>query len=787
MRYFVFAVLFFVSMVVQAQGGVSGRVVGGSGDTLVAVTVVLMNADSTVTNGCITDGDGRFSIPDVVPGNYIMRVSMIGYIHWVDNVNIDGAWIDMGSIVLNEDPNLLDEVQVLASLKETDAEKDVLRISRDVMETSYSAVDAIAQMPQFMKEKGELKSDEGKLLIVINNRVATSDELALIPPQEIKRINRYHQPPLQYARYGADVVIEVFTHRASKPYVMAKLYSSEGLLSVGGSEKADLQYADSLHSVVVSYRNYRNRFNRMEADYKFSYFDNGAWNTNHYRQTYGDLATDNHDARVDYSYQDNKYLFAAKMNFSSSRVGNKSITDIAVTDFQEDDSDGEPAFFESRGTGLRERVSDNMNGSLDLYFQHTAKNSNVFALDVTNTLSQSGYQQDVSNEMDVQEMTYEDNTLMGNRFYAITTDARYTGNLWKGRYTVGANHTYRHFTQNHNRNGNSVASDAMTHNAQVYLSYTRSFCEDKLGLYVAADLRDNYYRLTDTVRNSVMPTARYSLNYNITKIFSLMHSGNFMLHDINASELEESEYYNDYRYYQLSNSDLKDYYSYYTDLVPRVSTKDGKLDFQLKLHFIYYNGVVQNLNYMKDRIVYSQRVNAGEMFRGGGEFYLTHKLVKWFSYGISGAYECGKYNIGSVWFDMRSYEEMIRGSFFVGDFTFSFLAMNFISGWYKDAIIHGYNQRNNITPVFDVMVEWNRDAFYLSLEYAHMPMAQYNSTRDGIMDFYAYSEVSRNRDMLHQLCLSFSYRFNTGDLKTRRQQRILRNTEESHLGIKSVL
>lgn len=787
MRYLLSVILLSTTIALQAQCIISGYVVSDRGDSLVSATVVLMNADSTIINGGITDADGKFAISNVASGEYIIRASMIGYVAWMNSIAIDETSTDLGQIVLDEDPNLLDEVEVLATLKDTDAEKDVLRISKDIIETSYSAVDAIAQLPTFRKEKGELKSDGGKLLIVINHRVATSDELALIQPQDIKRINRYHQPPLQYARYGADEVIEVFTHHATKPYIMAKLYSGEGLDCVGGSEKADFQYSDSLHTVVASYRNYRNRFNGLLSDSRYSYRDSNVWTTNRYVQTDGELATNVHEARADYSYQDNKYLFAAKLNFSATRTRTKLNSDITISSPQGETSDAGNRHGEINGANLEDRVSTNQNGSLDLYFQHSATNGNILAVNVTNTLSQSEYQQDAVREMDVAEMSYTNITRMKNHFYAITTDVRYDGSLWKGRYTVGANHTYRHFRQMHNQNDNIAISNTTTHNTQLYLSYTHSFCDDKLGLYVAADVRDNFYRITDYVRNSVMPTARYSLNCDITKIFSIRHSGNFMLHGINASDLENSEYLYDYRYRRISNPDLKDYLSYYTDIAPRISTKDGRLDFQVKLFFQYFQGAVKDNYFTKDRIVYVQEVNSGEILSGGGDFYFSHRPVKWFSYGIGGTYVYGKYNIGDKWLEERRVEEMIRGSFFVKDFTFNVLAMNFISGWCRDAIINGYRQQNNMSPLFDASVEWAHGDFYVALEYACLPTAQYYSTREGIMDFFSYSEVSRNREILHQVQLAFSYRFNTGNLKTRKQQRILENAKESQLGVKSVM
>lgn len=83
-RLFSLLVLCLAMMSAMAQKvTVSGCVVDGSvaeGEALSGATVVLLQPkDSTQVTGCSSDMEGKFSLPAVKVGNYILRVSYMGY------------------------------------------------------------------------------------------------------------------------------------------------------------------------------------------------------------------------------------------------------------------------------------------------------------------------------------------------------------------------------------------------------------------------------------------------------------------------------------------------------------------------------------------------------------------------------------------------------------------------------------------------------------------------------------------------------------------------------------
>lgn len=67
---------------IRIDGGkMIGKIVEAPKNTPVsfATVAVLMAKDSSVSTGVITDENGIFTIPDIKPGSYILRVTNMGY------------------------------------------------------------------------------------------------------------------------------------------------------------------------------------------------------------------------------------------------------------------------------------------------------------------------------------------------------------------------------------------------------------------------------------------------------------------------------------------------------------------------------------------------------------------------------------------------------------------------------------------------------------------------------------------------------------------------------------
>lgn len=99
----------------QAQHILKGVIVDESNTTIPAVTVRILNTDSTFIAGSVTDDHGLFRFENVEAGNYILAISCIGYTNLFLNMKMPQTSYDLPTIALKEDNVTLDAVTVIGS------------------------------------------------------------------------------------------------------------------------------------------------------------------------------------------------------------------------------------------------------------------------------------------------------------------------------------------------------------------------------------------------------------------------------------------------------------------------------------------------------------------------------------------------------------------------------------------------------------------------------------------------------------------------------------------------
>lgn len=84
-----------------AQVTLKGRISDGQ-HALPMATIVLLQTDSSLVKGVITDSLGEFAFENVAVGRYMIATSMIGYSKYIAPVMIDNANVVLPGIILTE-------------------------------------------------------------------------------------------------------------------------------------------------------------------------------------------------------------------------------------------------------------------------------------------------------------------------------------------------------------------------------------------------------------------------------------------------------------------------------------------------------------------------------------------------------------------------------------------------------------------------------------------------------------------------------------------------------------
>ena len=91
---------------------IRGRVLDAdTGARLTGATVLLRSPDAT-QSGTATGPEGRFAIPGMLPGSYILEISYVGYYAWMDTIRVAPPNDWFGEIALEATDQELDELIV---------------------------------------------------------------------------------------------------------------------------------------------------------------------------------------------------------------------------------------------------------------------------------------------------------------------------------------------------------------------------------------------------------------------------------------------------------------------------------------------------------------------------------------------------------------------------------------------------------------------------------------------------------------------------------------------------
>jgi hypothetical protein len=196
----IFFTTLLISFSAHSQTELSGKVSDlKTSETLMDARVTLLAAaDSSVVKAVNTDENGMYSFTELVPGSYILRVTLFEYVDQFKNITLpEGKTVS--DFVLKTDTKL-EEVTVEANAIRVEQKGDTTQYNADAYKTNPDATvqDLITKMPGITLENGVVKAQGEQITkVMIDGQEFFGDDAAAalknLPAEIVSKIQVYDQ------------------------------------------------------------------------------------------------------------------------------------------------------------------------------------------------------------------------------------------------------------------------------------------------------------------------------------------------------------------------------------------------------------------------------------------------------------------------------------------------------------------------------------------------------------------------------------------------------------------
>lgn len=270
-KYFSCSMFFiFYLQVLNAQQTIHGFVKTADNKPLSGVTVLLLkDKDSILAKGTISKAAGNFSLENILPGTYLLSVSMAGFKSYYNNsLSILGnADVDAGTVVLEKETVELSAVTVLAKkpLFEQKVDRMLINVKSSITSAGRTALEVLEKSPGVIVNRQTnaiaLNGKNG-VVLMINGKVtympteAVVQMLSGMNASNIDRIELITTPPANFDAEGNAGFINIVM--LTNP--------DKGL---NGSYSLTMGYGNGYSPAGSLNFNYRNKKINLFGDYSF--------------------------------------------------------------------------------------------------------------------------------------------------------------------------------------------------------------------------------------------------------------------------------------------------------------------------------------------------------------------------------------------------------------------------------------------------------------------------------------------------------------------------------------
>jgi outer membrane receptor protein involved in Fe transport len=331
-RFFLFAIIFPVFA--SAQTSSINGTVSQAEKPLEFVSVLLYRDSSQRIASAYTDSTGQFRLNNLVPGNYTLRLQLVGYQTKNIPVQIKNGTNAIGVISLNTDASQLKSVEVNSVrriIKKT-PNGFIINAKDNITQIGGTATDLLSNTPTVVTDPENGITIRGKTpLILINGRNSNIRSIDNIPASSIESIEIINNPSAQYDAESEGGIINITLKKNTGKGTNGSFVLGTGVGAKGRLNSAVLLgHQEGKWNIGLNYDNrFAGRTRHADAE-RINYFLPDNYKQTQYRNDQRYEETHNGKLNIDFT-PDKRHTIGLEINGNIDNQHNKEtlVTNIS--------------------------------------------------------------------------------------------------------------------------------------------------------------------------------------------------------------------------------------------------------------------------------------------------------------------------------------------------------------------------------------------------------------------------------------------------------------------------
>lgn len=212
-----------VSEILVEDGMVQGTVLDANGLPIAYASVEIFKGEILI-DGTLTDGDGKFTLPQINYGDYTLKITVVGMKPFQKEITISTSESNLGEIVLDSDAIQLDQINVRAETSKitTQIDKRVIEVGKDLVSAGATAGDVLNNIPSLNvdQQTGNLSlRGNSNVRVFLDGKpssIPASELLKQLPSNSIEKVEIITNPSAKYDPEGNSGIINIITTKEKR-------------------------------------------------------------------------------------------------------------------------------------------------------------------------------------------------------------------------------------------------------------------------------------------------------------------------------------------------------------------------------------------------------------------------------------------------------------------------------------------------------------------------------------------------------------------------------------------